>query len=154
MTPALLRPVVSGALLLAAASANAACELDIEATDAMSFSDTELTVDAGCETVSVTLTHTGSMARNVMGHNWVLTETADFDAVAQAGMAAGLDNEYVPVDDERVIAATRVLGGGESQTISFAGSRLEAGGEYSFMCSFPGHWAIMRGTLAVAESGT
>ncbi|HWU52342.1 MAG TPA: plastocyanin/azurin family copper-binding protein, partial [Tahibacter sp.] len=32
---------------------------------------------------------------------------------------------------------------------SFAGSALKAGGDYSFFCSFPGHWAIMKGKLIV-----
>ena len=82
-----------------------------------------------------------------MGHNWVLTKTADYTAVANAGMAAGLDKDYLPVDDKRIIAHTKVIGGGESTSVKFPVSKLTKGGDYTFFCSFPGHYGLMRGKL-------
>ena len=48
-----------------------------------------------------------------------------------------------------LIAHTKIVGGGESTTATFPGSALKAGGDYAFFCSFPGHWAIMKGKLVV-----
>ena len=50
-----------------------------------------------------------------------------------------------------MIAATPMIGGGASTSTSFAGSKLKAGGDYSFYCSFPGHSAMMKGTLVVTK---
>ena len=77
----------------------------------MQFSTDELTVDASCTEVELTLTHTGAIPRSAMGHNWVLTTESDAQAVYQEGMQAGLKNEYVKSDDERIIAHTAVIGG-------------------------------------------
>ena len=89
------------------------------------------------------------MPANVMGHNWVLTTSSDFMPVAQEGGAAGAENAYVPVDDNRVLAASAVIGGGEETAVTFSSSVLEVGGDYTFFCSFPGHYAVMKGAFKV-----
>ncbi len=125
------------------------CELEINSNDMMKFDQTEMTVGADCTEVKVTLNHTGKLAKNVMGHNWVLTASADMQAVATAGMTAGLEQQYLPADQSKVIAATDVIGGGESTSITFATADLTQGGDYTFFCSFPGHWGIMKGKFTV-----
>jgi azurin len=40
-----------------------------------------------------------------------------------------------------------VIGGGETTTVTFPTSKLKKGGDYTFFCSFPGHWSIMKGKL-------
>ncbi|SBV49868.1 electron transfer protein azurin I [Xanthomonas bromi] len=87
------------------------------------------------------------MAATVMGHNWVLTKSADFQAVANAGVRSTLADSYLPKADPRVIAHTKVIGGGDSTTVSFPTGQLSKGTDYTFFCSFPGHWAMMKGTL-------
>ena len=87
-----------------------------------------------------------------MLHNWVLVRRADMSAVATAGMKAGREHDYRPPGDARVIAATPVIGGGQSATIRFPTSALQAGEAYAFFCSTPGHNVIMRGQL-VLDSG-
>ena len=64
-------------------------------------------------------------------------------------IVAGLDKEYVKPDDERVIAHTKMLGGGESDTVTFKTEALEVGGDYDFFCSYPGHAAVMKGKVVV-----
>jgi azurin len=96
----------------------------------------------------VTLKHVGQLAANVMGHNWVLTKTADFQAVATAGQSAGPPN-FLPGGDARVIAATNVIGGGQETKVTFALTNLQAGGDYTFFCSFPGHFVLMNGKFIV-----
>lgn len=127
------------------------CEIAVDSTDAMQFSTKEITVDKTCEKFTVKLTHSGKLAKAAMGHNWVLTKAADKQGVATDGMTAGLDKDYVKPDDARVIAHTKVIGGGESDSVTFDVSKLAAGENYAFFCSFPGHWAIMTGTLKLSS---
>lgn len=124
------------------------CELTIEATDQMSFSEKKMTAPASCETVKVVLKHTGSMAKDMMGHNWVLTKKDDMQAIVREGAAAGLDNDYLPQGDARIIAATKVIGGGETAEVEFSTANL-AGEKLTFFCSFPGHSGIMKGSFDV-----
>ena len=125
------------------------CKRSIDATDMMSFNIKEMKVPASCKEVTVTLNHVGTLASNVMGHNWVLSKTDDFQALATTGMSAGLANNYLPPNDKRVIAFTKVIGGGESASVTFSLDTLSAGKEYTFFCSFPGHWAIMKGSFTI-----
>ena len=127
------------------------CEMTVEVGDNMNFPQSMTISKAACPTLSITITHSGKIPKNAMGHNWVLTTTADAQTVAQAGWSAGLDAEYLPVGDSRVLAATKIVGGGESDTISFDTSVLEVGGDYTYFCSFVGHFAMMKGKLTVAE---
>lgn len=127
------------------------CALTISSNDQLQFDKSELSVPASCSTVSLTLKHSGSLAKAVMGHNWVLTTTEDFQSVAQAGMQAGPDAGYLPADDDRVLAATDLIGGGESTTTEFSTEGL-ADKDLTFFCSFPGHYALMKGTFQVTES--
>ncbi|SHH85796.1 azurin [Pollutimonas bauzanensis] len=123
------------------------CEATIEGNDAMQFNTKEITVDKSCPKFTVHLKHVGKLPKAAMGHNWVLSKTADKQGVATDGMTAGLDKDYVKPEDARVIAHTKVIGGGESDSVTFDTSKLAAGEAYSFFCSFPGHWAIMTGTV-------
>ncbi|GEK71544.1 MULTISPECIES: azurin [Halomonas] len=124
------------------------CQLTIEGNDQMQFNQDAMSVPASCDEVTVTLEHTGQMQANVMGHNWVLTETSDVQGVAQAGMGTGLESDYLPADDDRVLAATDVIGGGESTSVTFSTEGL-AGRDLTFFCSFPGHSSLMKGTFSV-----
>jgi len=125
------------------------CELSIDSNDQMKFDKDSLTVSSECSEVKLTLTHSGRMSVKQMGHNWVLTKSADVQSVARDGVTAGLENDYIQPGDERVIAATEQIGGGESTTITFSLDGLEPGGEYAFFCSFPGHVAMMRGDFII-----
>ena len=121
------------------------CEVSIDASDQMKFSSDTLSVPASCKEVTVTLNHKGTLPAQSMGHNIVITDTALVQAVGIDGMSAGLDNNYVKPGDDRVYAFTRIIGGGESASVTFSTEKMKAGGDYSFICSFPGHWAIMKG---------
>lgn len=137
------------ALLMASPAVFAACSVDVHGNDAMQFDVKSIDVPKSCASFTVNLIHSGKLAKNVMGHNWVLTTAADMQGAANDGMAAGLDKDYVKPDDSRVIAHTKVIGGGEKTSIALDTKKLAAGTEYAFFCSFPGHWALMKGTLKV-----
>jgi azurin len=123
------------------------CKLEIAGNDMMQFDKKELKVAGDCTEVELTLKHTGKLPAAAMGHNWVLSKTGDAMAVANAGLAAGLKNDHVPPGDKRVIAHTKVIGGGESTTVKFPTTALKKGEAYTYVCTFPGHSSIMKGTL-------
>jgi azurin len=124
------------------------CALTVEANDQIQYLQKELRVSAGCREVSLTLKHIGQLDKNIMGHNWVLSATADYQAVAQAGQAAGAP-DFLPANDDRIIAATDIIGGGEEVSIEFDISGLEPGGDYTYFCSFPGHFVLMNGKFII-----
>lgn len=145
-----MRTLLCLALLGLAFSAQAEnCVIDLKADDQMKFDQAEVTVSSTCKTVQIKLTHTGKLPVAAMGHNVVIAATGDIQPIGMDGQKAGAAAAYVAADDKRVIAHTPLVGGGESTTASFPGSALKAGGDYSFFCSFPGHWAIMKGKLSV-----
>lgn len=137
--------------LLAGPTLAATCNVDIEGSDAMQFNKTSIAVPASCKQFTVKLRHAGKLPKAAMGHNWVLSKAADAQAVANDGIAAGLDKSYVKPGDTRVIAHTKIIGGGESDAVSFDVAKLKAGESYAWFCSFPGHSTIMKGTMALTR---
>jgi len=136
----------NGTAVTGSSAADAVAELRIEGNDLMQFNLKQLEVKAG-QRVRLTLVHTGQMPAETMGHNWVLlaqgTDMADFGTKA----AGARDNDYIPPSEEgKVIAHTEIIGGGEETTIEFD---APPAGDYTFICSFPGHYALMNGTFTV-----
>ena len=129
------------------AEATGDCSVAIEGNDRMQFNVDQINVPASCSEFTITLNHVGQLPEAAMGHNVVVVETSDFAGVAADGLTAGAEANYVPADDDRVIAATEMIGGGESTSVTFSTASLEEGGDYTFFCSFPGHSALMRGSL-------
>ncbi len=120
--------------------------ITIESNDQMQFDKKELKVPAG-EPVVLTLKHVGKMAKNVMGHNLViLKQNVDFQSFAEKASLAA-DSDYIPASEqESIIVHTKVIGGGQSDTVEFT---IAEPGTYEFLCTFPGHYAIMRGVVIV-----
>jgi azurin len=149
----LVRLTGAGLLLLASALAYAdPCKLTLESNDQMQFSTRELAVPTDCGEVEVTLRHSGQMSARAMGHDWVLAKDSDMSGIVNAGLAAGPAHGYLPEHDKRIIAATPIVGGGESATVKFATSLLQAGSRYVFFCTSPGHATVMRGTFLFGNS--
>jgi azurin len=150
-TNAILAIALAACASTSAAQAAPNCTLKLKGDDRMQFDLKTATVSASCPKITIELSHTGKLAANVMGHNVVISQTADLAAVNTAGMKAGAAAGFVAKGDPKVIAATPVIGGGASTRASFAGGKLKAGGDYSFYCSFPGHAGIMKGKLVVTK---
>ncbi|HSI70413.1 MAG TPA: azurin [Gillisia sp.] len=120
-------------------------EVTLSGNDQMQFDKKEIRVKAG-QTVKLTFRHSGQMAKNVMGHNFVLlTQGTNINEFGQEAVKFP-DNDYIPEGTQNVIAYTEMLGGGETTTIEF---EAPAAGTYDFICSFPGHYAIMQGKFIV-----
>ena len=71
----------------------------------------------------------------------------DISAFSAAGVTAK-DTDYIAASmADKVIAKTKLLGGGESDAIEF---KAPAAGTYDFICTFPGHSGIMKGKLIIS----
>ncbi|EJM66041.1 azurin [Pseudomonas sp. GM50] len=127
----------------------AECKVTVDSTDQMSFDTKDITIDKSCKTFTVELKHSGSLPKNVMGHNWVLSKEADMQAIATDGLSAGIDKNYLKEGDARVIAHTKVIGAKETDSVTFDVSKLNAAEKYGFFCSFPGHISMMKGTVTL-----
>jgi len=134
------------ALTFGAASLAAETVIEVEANDQMRFNIAEFEVVTG-QSVKVILKNVGKMPKAAMGHNLVIL--AEGVSSMQFGMKAGAAaaTEYIPVElKDKVIAHTKVLGPGEEEEIVFT---APAPGKYEFLCSFPGHFALMKGVMTV-----
>ena len=127
----------------------AECAVTVDSTDQMSYNTKEIVIDKSCKTFTVNLTHSGSLPKNVMGHNWVLSKTADMAGVATDGMATGLDKNYLKDGDTRIIAHTKIIGAGEKDSVTFDVSKLNPAETYEFFCTFPGHNSMMKGSVVL-----
>lgn len=132
---------------IAAPAMAADCAVTVEGNDQMQFNVKSIEVPKSCKSYTVTLKHVGKMPKSSMGHNMVLTTTADATATAADGMKAGAAADYVKAGDTRVIAHTKVIGGGETTSMTIDVTKLKAGTDYTYFCSFPGHSFIMKGAL-------
>ena len=124
------------------------CSQVIESNDAMQFNMKEMRVSASCKSLTVTLKHVGNLPQQFMGHNWVLSTTENMMPLTGAAMQAGAPG-YLPESDERIIAATDMIGGGQESSITFDLSSLDSSIDYTYFCTFPGHYAIMKGSFII-----
>jgi len=125
---------------------DAVVEITITGNDQMKFDKNQIRVKAG-QTVRLTLRHVGQMEKAIMGHNWaLLAPGTDMAAVGQAAASAE-ETDYIPSEyKDQILEHTKMLGGGESDTIEF---EAPAAGTYDFLCTFPGHYALMQGKFIV-----
>ena len=105
-------------------------------------------VEAG-KPVQVTLTNSDAMP-----HNIVIGRPGSVTAIgtAAATMQPPTDpnaRAYVPTMPE-VLQSTKLVQRGESDKLNFTAPSTP--GEYSFLCSYPGHWVRMYGIMLVVPS--
>ena len=120
--------------------------IGLTGSDMMQFSTKELKVKAGAE-VTLTLRHIGKMDLKVMGHNFVLLKPGiEIPVFSLQAANAGESKNWIPNDGKDIIAHTKMVGGGQSTSITFT---APAAGTYDFICSFPGHSGVMKGKFIV-----
>ena len=144
----LLAGIVSSTSFAAAPEADAPKTVVIVANDSLKFSVTRIEAQPG-QKLHIQLRNEGTMAKAIMGHNWILLK-AGKDPNAYAGAAATATKEgYEPkalAND--VIASIRLLGPKETADVTFEAPSVT--GRYQYLCSFPAHSAAgMRGELIV-----
>jgi azurin len=123
-----------------APASNISNVIELTANDQLKYDKNDLHVKAN-EKVTLTLKNIGTMPKESMGHNFILLKDGvDLPAFTKEAISAP---EHIPASDPAIIAHTRLLGPGESDTIEFT----VPAGEYTYICSFPGHYTTMTGVL-------
>lgn len=123
-------------------------KIEITGNDQMQFNKRSFEVTTG-EKVTILLKHTGQLPAVAMGHNVVILKPGTELPAFAAKCATARDTEFVPQDADSkklIVAYTKMLGGGESDEITFTAPEP---GDYPFVCTFPGHFAIMQGVMTV-----
>ena len=110
------------------------------------FTQTEFTVTAG-QPVKLVFENTDATDHNLL----ILAKDTPIQEIGEAANEMARDLEaakkhYIP-KDQRVIHSTRMLKKGQSQTLRFI-APIEPG-TYPYLCTFPGHWIIMKGEMIV-----
>lgn len=113
----------------------------------MLFDKTLLVVEAG-KPVEILLIN-----EDAMSHNLVVVAPGGAEEVGKAAekMAPTPDEQgriHVP-SSPKVLFATKMLEGGQQAKLSFTAPSEP--GDYHYLCTFPGHWMRMQGTLAVVQ---
>lgn len=86
-----------------------------------------------------------------MQHNLVVVLPNTANEVGEMALALGLDGaamDYVPKSN-KVLYHTSLLQPGSSQTIYFTAPEKE--GQYEYVCTYPGHYILMRGIMNVIK---
>ncbi len=91
---------------------------------------------------------------DVMPHNLVVVTQGNREKIGLAAqeLPAGHTDRQGRAwvtEDRAIIAATKLLEPGQSETLKMAAIRAE--GTYDYVCTFPGHWAVMFGQLVVTK---
>ena len=123
-------------------------EITITGNDTMQFDLKTFEVNAG-DKVELTFKNIGKIPKIAMGHNLVvLKKGISAIAFGQKAMGAGANATNALPESVKgdTIAATKLLGPAESETISFTAPEA---GDYEYVCTFPGHFAMMRGVMKV-----
>ena len=140
----------SEAASTAAAPAAGNCATTVESNDNMQFNTKDIQVSKACKEFTITLKHTGTQPKSGMGHNIVISKAEDMDGVLKDGATAGADADYVKAGDARIVGHTKLIGGGEEASVTVDPAKL-TDGSYKFYCSFPGHGALMNGTVTLVD---
>jgi len=88
---------------------------------------------------------------DVTQHNLVIGKPGSLEELGMAGneMAkdpAGLSKGFIPSSDQ-ILHHTKLLDQGTSETLRFLAP--EEPGVYPYLCTFPGHWILMKGEMVV-----
>ena len=147
---------VTTIILLAFASAFLGCSrnvappkvVEITGDDFMKFNVTSFEAKPG-QSMTVRLKNVGELPKEAVAHNWVLLAKA---AYAPRFIEAGTshpERDYIAFEQEfYVLAKTRMLGPGESDSVTFMASRAPGG--YEYVCTFPEHYVGgMKGVMTV-----
>ena len=120
--------------------------VSIDGTDTMMYSKNSFEVKSG-QKIKLTFKNTGKLPKVAMGHNIVILKKS-VDLIKFCSEAVKFPtNEYFPKGREKdVIGRTKLLGPGEEDTIYFLAPEP---GTYEYVCTFPGHFALMKGKMIV-----
>ena len=148
-----VRAAAAAAVVALAASRLAAAPpavrlVELQGNDLMKYSVTAITAKPG-ELLHVKLKNAGTLPKAAMAHNFILlakgTDAAAFTNASATAVATGY---IAPAMKAKVLASTPLAGPGETVEVTFKAPAVP--GDYTFLCSFPGHFLSgMKGVLTV-----
>lgn len=90
---------------------------------------------------AITIALTNESSDATMPHNLVIIKQGTANEVGQNGLKFK-ENGYVNPEDENVIAHSPLA---QINTTVYFSFTTPSAGEYEFICSYPGHWGLMKG---------
>lgn len=111
----------------------------------MLFDRKEFTVPAG-KRVKIVFENTDSMPHNIVIGKPGSLERMGAEADKMLKDPGAMDRGYVPGIPE-VIASMGMVFPGQTEVLDFTAPKQS--GKYDFVCTFPGHWRIMKGVMTV-----
>lgn len=111
----------------------------------MAYDKLIINISAG-SLVSIVFNNPDEMPHNVVIIKPGTSEKVGKAADAMAGMKDGYAKNFIPAISE-VLYATPLIATGKSFKLDFKAP--DKPGKYPFICTFPGHWRIMKGVIKV-----
>ena len=113
----------------------------------MLFDKENITVSAG-RAVSIVFENPDLMPHNVVIVKPGTAEKVGDAADAMAKLKDGFEKNFIP-DMPEVLFSTPLVNTGKTFQLNFKAPKEP--GDYPFICSFPGHWRVMKGILKVTK---
>ncbi|SKC13499.1 PVC-type heme-binding CxxCH protein [Dyadobacter psychrophilus] len=113
----------------------------------MKFSLTEFTAVAG-KTIELVFENPDAMQHNVVVGKPKSTEIIGAAADKMITAKDGAEKNYVP-NIPQVLAATPLVNPGQTFRLKFVVPDVV--GDYPYVCTFPGHWRLMKGNMKVIK---
>ncbi len=115
--------------------------VEVNADDKMKYDNTAFEASPG-QKISVIFKNVGTTPKFSMGHNFVVLDRTVNTGNVQTFLdkaSTEAAHDYVPPGAKEVLAHSRLLGPGETDTVTFNAPFVS--GEYLYLCSFPGHYS-------------
>jgi azurin len=115
--------------------------VEVNADDKMKFDNTAFEASPG-QKISVIFKNVGTTPKFSMGHNFVVLDRTVNTGNVQTFLdkaSTEAAHDYVPPGAKEVLAHSKLLGPGETDTVTFNAPFVP--GEYLYLCSFPGHYS-------------
>ena len=114
----------------------------------MKFDIDHFSVSAG-EEIEIVFVNPDHMPHNLLVTAQGALEDVSLKAEAMASAPDGFQKHFVP-DSPNVLHATKLINHGETARLRFSAPKEP--GSYPYVCTFPGHWRTMNGTMNVRSA--
>jgi azurin/lysophospholipase L1-like esterase/glucose/arabinose dehydrogenase len=86
---------------------------------------------------------------DVIPHNLLIVEPGSKAEIGNQAIAMGADAVKKAPKNSKILQGTKMLEAGQKETLEFTAPAKP--GDYEFICTFPGHWAVMNGIMKVTK---
>ncbi len=86
---------------------------------------------------------------DVIPHNLLIVEPGSKAEIGNQAIAMGAEAVKKAPTNSKILHGTKMLEAGQKETLEF--NAPSKPGDYEFICTFPGHWAVMNGIMKVTQ---